>query len=170
MKTLCKCLSISLLTVLLSVIQNADAAIYKCVNAEGKTYYNDKACPQSDKETQLENVKDPAGGYIPPAFVEDDKQMKSKGVVVGGSTDSNDNNETSKDLSKDENLSSFNGGASSSASNENSADTGTENIIESIYSKTSIKRTKQNIATNKPLPRVPLKSETVTLEHKSKLN
>ena len=170
MKILCKYFSITLVTILLSVIQNADAAIYKCVNAEGKTYYNDKACPQSDKQTQLQNVKDPVGGYIPPAFVEDEKQKISKGVVIGESADSKNTNATSKDLSEDESSSNFNDGTNSTASNDNSTDNGVENIIESAYSNATNRRTKQSDTGNKPLPRVPLKVEKTTLEPKSKLD
>lgn len=67
--------------VFLLIAPIAEAKIYKCVNIDNKVFYNDKPCPVLDKETEINAVKDPLGGYIPPAFSLDEKQKKSNLVV-----------------------------------------------------------------------------------------
>ena len=79
------------------------AEIYKCVNKQGKTFYNDKSCPAYDKETQIKAVKDPINGYVPPAFVKD-KEGKGKILVIGGDASKELKKSTEKKKpSKDEN-------------------------------------------------------------------
>ncbi len=73
----------SLLLIPLLLGAEAQATIYKCVKANADVYYNDKPCPNNDKESQLQSVKDPEGGYIPPESLSDDKESNSKSVVIG---------------------------------------------------------------------------------------
>lgn len=56
----------SLLLVPLLLNLEAQASIYKCVNAKTEVYYNDKPCAAKDKEQEFNAVKDPVNGYIPP--------------------------------------------------------------------------------------------------------
>jgi len=35
------------------------AEIFKCVNAKGVIFYNDKPCPKDNKQTEFQNIKDP---------------------------------------------------------------------------------------------------------------
>ena len=79
----------------------AKAGIFKCVSMSGKTYFVDKPCPVDNKETELQAVKDPTNGYIPPDFVLDANNDKKSGVVVGASSkeateEKNDVNEDDK--------------------------------------------------------------------------
>ncbi len=161
-------LALASVSLLVGVQQNADAAIFKCVNAQGKTYYNDKACSKSDQETQLDNVKDPVGGYIPPAFKADVKIQGSKGVFVGEKTDENNSDERSEDISGSERIDNSDSSGSSGSSDLSTAasNDGAEENIKSA----STERTKSKGVPNKPLPRVPLKTETVTREPRSKIN
>lgn len=62
---------------------NAQKGIFKCVNKEGATYYNDKPCPKQDEQTKFKAVKDPVNGYIPD--VSKDTQLARSEVIAGGS-------------------------------------------------------------------------------------
>jgi len=85
------------------------AEIYKCVNKQGKTFYNDKACPIYDKETKIKAVKDPKNGYIPPIFVKD-KEGKGKTIVIGRDASKEFKKSIDdKDAPKDEHSSPLNG-------------------------------------------------------------
>ena len=77
---------------------SVQAAIYKCENESGKTFYVDKPCPVNNTETELQAVKDPINGYIPPEFVLDKPDGLKKGVVIGKEVESSDNkNDKSND-------------------------------------------------------------------------
>lgn len=102
----------SLIIVPLLFIAEAQATIYKCVNAKAEVYYNDKPCPVSEIERQLKSVNDPEGGYIPPAFVSDKEKTASKSAVVG-STSERTINKTEKETSDNSNTARSNGSSSS---------------------------------------------------------
>lgn len=80
----------------LFVMGEASAAIYKCVNTKGAIYYNDKPCPINNAETRLKALKDPKGGYIPPAFVKDESKSKPAGIVVGSESSNDIKNDQDK--------------------------------------------------------------------------
>jgi len=97
------------------------AAIFKCVNKKGDVYYNDKPCPENNKETKLKAVKDPKNGYVPKPFVEKIEEVKSvKGIVVGN--DDTKKKESKNDAKKrdNENLAGEITMNKSDASNDNS--------------------------------------------------
>ena len=96
MNKIIKSLYCSLVILLLGLTsQSVQAAIYKCENASGKTFYADKPCPVNNTETELQAVKDPINGYIPPKFIPDEKKANESRVVIGlgnsGATQDNDN-------------------------------------------------------------------------------
>lgn len=157
------------ISLLIGVQHTADAAIFKCVNAQGETYYNDKACPENDKETQLNNVKDPVGGYIPPAFKADVEVQGTKGVVVGEGENSTKTKKLLDDVSDSESTTGNKNSDDLSDSSNSNPDASNENVIESAYSGDG-KRTKPKEANPKVLPTIPLKAEQVTLEPRSKIN
>ncbi len=76
-------LGILLLSHFLLFTGSVQAEIYKCVNAEGGTFYNDKPCPKTDEETKLKAAKDPKNGYIPPKFIPLEEGNGTKGIVIG---------------------------------------------------------------------------------------
>jgi len=77
------CLSL-LVTLFVFLLPNLSyATIFKCINKNGETYYNDKPCPVNAKETKLKNIKDPKSKYIPKPFVEKKEAFVAKGIVVG---------------------------------------------------------------------------------------
>ncbi len=144
------------------VSDDANATIYKCVDTEGKTYYNDKSCPKSENQTQLKNIKDPIGGYIPPAFKIDNEVKASNGVLVGKVAGRGIN----KSSSNDDNEAKVNSNSNSSSSSDSSDNVGTdsdEGIIKKTQSGNDIRRKKTG-ARKKPLPTIPLKVEKITRE------
>jgi len=74
----------------------AQATIYKCVNAQAEVYYNDKPCHVTTIERKIKAVKGPVGGYIPAlysssAVAEESTQNSSKkGLVIGGESTNKD--------------------------------------------------------------------------------
>lgn len=44
---------------------NVQAEIYKCTNAKGSVYYNDKPCSVKDEEKKMNAVNDVVNGYTP---------------------------------------------------------------------------------------------------------
>jgi len=96
-------------TLIISVFMLASnpvqANIFKCVNKQGSVYYNDKPCPEKDKETQLKAIKDPKNGYIPKPIMEKKEVVQAtKGIVVGkDSTKETDSKDKAKER-KAENL------------------------------------------------------------------
>lgn len=140
--------------------QNGFAAIFKCVSAQGKTYYNDKVCPKSDKETQLKNVKDPKGGYIPPPLkaknIDNENGNVSNKVIVGEKSDrslGSNNRKLSNTSSEEESSSS----TSSERNQSNSSVAGDYQANGTVATNNS-----ENAASS--LSIVPLKVEEVTLE------
>ena len=101
--------SISLVMTSVFINTAAHAAIFKCVNKQGATYYNDKPCPVSNKETLMRAAKDPKGGYIPPKFVAEQQKVRKPGVLVGVSSkrnsgqNKNDSDSDSQVLAKNAN-------------------------------------------------------------------
>ena len=99
----------------------AQASIFKCVNQQGSVYYNDKPCPEKDKETQLKAIKDPKNGYIPKPFkevIEEDGAIK--GVVVGKeSLKKVDSKNNQKDSKKEKQASDVSGNNKSKTLNNN---------------------------------------------------
>ncbi len=167
-------IALTSISISIGVQQNADAAIFKCVNAKAEVYYNDKPCPVGEVERQLRSIKDPKGGYIPPAFTADVKAQGSKGVVVGEKTDENNNSDRSEGISDSESIDNSN---SSGSSGSNDLDTaasndGAEENIQSTSTKRTkrTKRTKPKGARKTPKPTIPLKKEIVTREPRSKIN
>lgn len=75
--------AITLAFVPLLMAVEAQATIYKCIDANAEVYYNDKPCPVTNIERKIKAVKDPKGGYIPPKFVADEEKSAKPGVVVG---------------------------------------------------------------------------------------
>jgi len=90
----------------------AQATIYKCVNAQAEVYYNDKPCPVTEIERKLKAAKDPEGGYIPPKFVADEKKSTTPGVVVGNQS-GRKLDPSKKDQSGNSDTASSGGGSSS---------------------------------------------------------
>lgn len=64
-----------------------NAAIFKCINTDGKIYYKDKPCPLDNKETELKAIKDPINGYIPPSFSPEENIDSKSGTVIGLGSD-----------------------------------------------------------------------------------
>jgi len=56
---------------------STNAAIFKCVNTQGETYYNDKPCPKSNEETEIKAIKDPKGGYK-SSYASQDNNIRKK--------------------------------------------------------------------------------------------
>lgn len=102
----------------LSITPIVEAKIYKCVNIENKVFYNDKPCPILDKETKINAVKDPVGGYIPPALVLDVKQKNANLLVKKKVDDTFSNNEKKvvPVLSNSDNKASLNEGSNRGSS------------------------------------------------------
>ncbi|WP_299876456.1 DUF4124 domain-containing protein [uncultured Cocleimonas sp.] len=68
--------------------KTADAAIFKCVNEQGATFYNDKPCPKENVETKMKAVKAPKDPYIPQDIktVNINNDVNANGVFVGVSS------------------------------------------------------------------------------------
>jgi len=58
---------VSTLLISMVFINNVQAKIFKCTSIYGAVYYNDKPCPQGNKEKKIKNAKDVVNGYVPPA-------------------------------------------------------------------------------------------------------
>ena len=81
----------------LLIVVEAQATIYKCVDANAEVYYNDKPCPATDIERKIKAVKDPEGGYIAPKFVSEEAESGNTGTIVGkGSARKLDNSNKDK--------------------------------------------------------------------------
>ena len=161
----------------LMLVGEVQATIYKCVNLQGNTYYNDKPCPRIDDETKFKAVKDPVNGYIPPAFVKDIQKAKANGVVVGESL-MTQQNLLSKDKSKSEGQFGVQSSAGGSSANNNvvsSATKQSQNYQNSNSNSTSgirgtsTRRNLKQLAGGTPLPVVPLNVETNAKEPRSKV-
>ncbi len=59
-----------------SLMSAANAQIFKCTNASGQVYYNDKPCPVVDNEKKMRSEKDVVNGYAPPLEIEGKKTLK----------------------------------------------------------------------------------------------
>ncbi|KAG1663453.1 Type IV pilus biogenesis factor PilY1 [Nymphon striatum] len=113
------------------------ASIYKCVNAEGATFYNDKPCPKNDEETELDAVKDPVNGYIPPKFVEEKEVKGTKGVLIGESKGRELNSKKKEKSSESNSSSSASAGGNGSSDTNRSASTSSSKEAKSSSSSTS---------------------------------
>jgi hypothetical protein len=78
-----------LLFVSFSTSQTAEAGIFKCTDASGSVYYNDKPCTGGKKEEKIETIKAPKNTRPPvakvrPKFNDDleggGNQFEQKGV------------------------------------------------------------------------------------------
>ena len=136
----------SLLFAPLLIPIEAQASIYKCVNAKAEVYYNDKPCPLNDKESKIKAVKDPEGGYIPPKFVADPVVNPSKGIVVGSSSEKKANSIGNK---KSESSTSNSSNSSSSSSNSSSNNDNSADSSNSDYETASSNSTTNNVNRSK---------------------
>ena len=82
---------VSTLLISMVFINNVQAKIFKCTSINGAVYYNDKPCPQGDKEKKIKNAKDVVNGYVPAA-------SKSQ-PLVGADAVNGENNNPQKKLS-----------------------------------------------------------------------
>ena len=157
-------LILATLSLLLSVNNKVEAAIYKCVNVDGETYYNDKVCPKSTNQTELNNVKDPVGGYIPPAFTESSKEKEPKGIVIGKQVDANSANSSLKKINEDGKSS--NGSGALNSSNENDSNVNENNGYTEVVSELDLMKASAENARNntESLPTIPLKVNNNTKE------
>ncbi len=144
----------------------AQATIYKCVNTNAEVYYNDKPCPVTDIERQIKAAKDPVDGYIPPAFVADDKKVGAKGVLVGGNEDNQNN---LSDKNKSDNVTNGSGNSSTDNSADNVNNDSNESDKVSNSKTNSSKRIRNKAARQEPLPTIPLNVEENAKETRSKL-
>jgi len=144
--------------------QTAFSAIFKCVNAQGKTYYNDRACPKNEKETQFRNIKDPKNGYVPPSLKSEHKAGSNNGVVVGSALERDLEKELNNKLDSGRSVkrSSSGASASTSSSNQNSPTSSTKQSIDSSNSNSN-----STVGSGGSI--IPLKIEEVTVEPKDEV-
>lgn len=126
---------------------SAEAAIYKCVSAKNKVYYIDRPCPKMDQETQFKAVKDPAKGYIPPAFVEEKVDKAKEGVVVGHQDLSNPSSKQDKNSSNDVNVKKG-GGNSGTTSTKVAPSSGAGNVVSSESKSSNSGNKSESLAEN----------------------
>lgn len=100
----------------------AQAKIYKCVNTEGKVYYNDKPCPVTSIEKEMKAAKDPVDGYVPPKFVPDAPEEGSKGIMIGDDSSREIDSKQSENA-KAEASTTGGGGSNQNSSSGTNADT-----------------------------------------------
>ncbi len=150
-----------LLVVTLSPVQTAEAKIFKCVNKQGTVFYKDKPCPVYDKETEINAIKDPLNGYVPPAFVKDPVVVK-KSVVVGGV--SKNQLDSSKEKKPTDPLSTKrgSGSAGSTGSTGSTPQQNAHNGSEKRSPSTELSSEKRG-SNQAPLPTIPLKVENKEL-------
>jgi hypothetical protein len=152
------------------------ATIYKCVNSQAEVYYNDKPCPITNIERKIKAVKDPEGGYIPPAFKEDvSKARRNNGVVVGEENQrkllSNNKQNEDGDQASTQTFGGNESGANSTAAGNNNADNGNANYqtIASNAGGSSTGRTQKKPTRQTPLPTIPLRVEKNAREPRGKV-
>ncbi len=81
------------------------AEIFKCTNANGAVYYNDKPCPVKDKQKTMKAEKDVVNGYVPKIKVMNKPKTKttpnsSNKRSKSGSTDKSHLNKVNKTAHK----------------------------------------------------------------------
>jgi len=109
--------------------ETAHAAIFKCVDKQGATYYNDKSCPAEDEETKLKAIKDPKNSnkFSYSVIEKKDKRKFAAGDIAKNSITKNTRNTQSetKKLKLTNKLGSNNnkGGFSSSSSSSRAKNT-----------------------------------------------
>ena len=161
---------ITLVGVPLLISIEAQATIYKCVNATNtKVYYNDKPCAVTEIEKQIKAVKDPEGGYIPPAFVKDEENTNNKGVVVGDGTDNQQNSSNVKQSRSEEQAAMQAGGSYATGNNLTQSSSDNQSIDFSSTSTSSSKSRIQKNVSGILLPSVPLKVEKNAKEPRAKI-
>ncbi len=136
----------------------AQAAIFKCVNNQGATYYNDRPCPVSNKETLMRAAKNPKGGYVPPQFVAEQQKAKKRGVVVGAgskSTKLNKNQNNNSNQANSSNSNSNNNSVNGSTASEKSQTSNSSNNVSGRSSTNSpnqqgLKHQSNNVVNKKP--------------------
>lgn len=74
----------------------AQATIYKCVNAQAEVYYNDKPCDVTTIQRKIKAVKDPVAFYNPARYYsstvaeESTQNSSKKGLAIGGGSTNKD--------------------------------------------------------------------------------
>lgn len=81
-------------------LSQTHAEIYKCEDSSGKIFYADKLCPNDNIQTELQAVKDPVNGYIPPDFIPEENTVNKKGVVIGNEINKVDQTDSDNTSSK----------------------------------------------------------------------
>ncbi len=170
MKNTFKLSVITLIGVPLLISIEAQATIYKCVNATTtKVHYNDKPCAVTEIEKQIKAVKDPVGGYIPPAFVKDEENTNNKGVVVGDGTDNQQYSSNLKQSRNEEQAAMQPGGSYATGNNLTQPSSDNQSIDSSSSSTSSSKSRIQKSVSGILLPSVPLKVEKNAKEPRAKI-
>jgi hypothetical protein len=171
MKNTFKLSVITLIGVPLLISIEAQATIYKCVNATTtKVHYNDKPCAVTEIEKQFKAVKDPVGGYIPPAFVKDQENTNNKGVVVGDDGTGNQQYSSNLKQSRNEEQAAMQPGGSYATGNNLTQPSSDNQSIDSSSSSTSSSKSRiQKSVSGILLPSVPLKVEKNAKEPRAKI-
>ena len=125
--------------------ETAHATIFKCVNEQGATYYNDKPCPKNNEETKLKATKDPKNGYKFPGS-KAKKENKEK-TVAGASVKNSVLKSTGHTQNKIENIKLTNKLDSDSANKKSSSNDSSSSGSEDTS--TSISRSKAPDIVNK---------------------
>ena len=170
MKNTFKLSVITLIGVPLLISIEAQATIYKCVNATTtQVYYNDKPCAVTEIEKKIKAVKDPVGGYIPPAFVKDEENTNNKGVVVGDGTGKQQYSSNLKQSRNEEQAAMQPGGSYATGNNLTQSSSDNQSIDSSSSSSSSSKSRIQKSVSGILLPSVPLKVEKNAKEPRAKI-
>lgn len=133
------------LSYIIVIPEIAHATIFKCVNGQGATYYNDKPCPKNNEETELKATKDPKNGY---KFSDSEVEKESKEkTAIGASVKKGVEKSTGQTQNKTEDMTLTN----KLASDAKTASSNDSSSSESSDTPTAISRTNANAAdsTNK---------------------
>ena len=143
----------------LLLMEQAQAEIYKCVNAKEAVFYKDKPCPSTEIESKVKVAKAPKNGYIPAPFSpsdaeEEEQQISKKSLVIGENSLQNEAASKKEFPASQSNDKSLSDGVTDSSKNNNSTEMNSKkNTVASTDSPNS-NATLSQATTSKPKKRL----------------